>query len=160
MSEQTVTDFAVAAYQEEDGSWTVLPLPLQVAEDLSELTAAVRHLPAEMGAVALVSVADDFFLVLRVRGAQERLLVSDAALADEWPLGRQALDALDAEVPDEDADVTPAGDLGILADLGVDPLELSAICADLDAYPDEQLGRIAERLGFGEDFDRALDGSL
>jgi putative tRNA adenosine deaminase-associated protein len=159
MSEDTVTDFAVAAYLE-DGAWTVAPLRRALASDLAGLLAGVRQLPAESGAIALVSVADEFFLALRVRGDTVAVLVSDAAAAEDWPLGREALDAVDAEVPEDDGDLTPVGDLDIFADLGLSGLELAAICADPDAFPDELLGRVAERLGFGAEFDQAVDGTL
>jgi putative tRNA adenosine deaminase-associated protein len=154
----TATDFAVVAYREE-GAWTVAPLPLRLASDLDGIVTALRQLPAETGAMALVSVADDFFLVVRVRGSDVRLLVSDAALADEWPLGREALEALDVEPPAEE-EVTPAGELDVFADLGLAAMELAALCADEDAYPDELLGRVASRLGFGDEFERAVDGTL
>lgn len=161
MSEDTVTDFAVAAYREDD-QWQVAPLPLRAAGDLRSLVATLRQLPAEAGALGLVSVADDFFLAVRVRGPQVRLLLSDATAADEWPIAQEAIDALDLEVPDEsvEADAGPIGDLDLTADLGLPSFELAEICADLDAYPDELLGRVATRLGFGEQFDRAVDGTL
>jgi len=59
---------------------------------------------------------------------------------------------------DEDLDqVLPAGDLSILADLGVDEMELCALSGDLDLFPDEVLASLARRIGFGAVFDRALD---
>ena len=159
MPDVTMTDFAVAAYLE-DGLWQVAPLPLRAAEDLDSLVAALRQQPAELGALGLVSVADDFFLAVRVRGAQVQMLLSDATAADEWPLAQEVVDALD--VPEEELDADdagPVGDLGLAADLGLSSFELSAICGDLEAYPDELLGRVAERLGFGDQFDQAVDGS-
>lgn len=161
MAEDTVTDFAVAAYRE-DGDWEVAPLPLRAAADLDSLVAALRQLPAETGALALVSVADDFFLAVRVRGARVLVLLSDATAADEWPIAQEAIDMLGLEVPDDsvEADPGPIGDLDLAADLGLPAFELDEICADTEAYPDELLGRVATRLGFGPQFDRALDGTL
>lgn len=158
MADVTMTDFAVAAYRE-DGAWQVNPLPLQAAEDLDDLVTALRRQPAEAGALGLVSVADDFFLALRVRGAQVQLLLSDATAADEWPLAQDALDALDLADEELADDAGPVGDFTLAADLGLSAMELSAICGDLDAYPDELLGRVAERLGFGELFDDAVDSA-
>ena len=37
-------------------------------------------------------------------------------------------------------------------------MELAALCDDLDLYPDEMLGSVASRLGFGEAFQAAVDG--
>ena len=51
----------------------------------------------------------------------------------------------------------PAGDVGIFADLGLDEMELSALLGDLDAYADEMLLSVADRLGFADVYDRALE---
>ena len=51
----------------------------------------------------------------------------------------------------------PAGDLDIFADIGVAAMEVSAVCGDLDLYPDEMLAQIAARIGFGPQFDRAVE---
>ena len=61
---------------------------------------------------------------------------------------------------DDDEQVVPAGDLEIFADLGMSSMELAAICSDLELYPDEMLGQIAARIGFGPQFDRAVDDDL
>jgi putative tRNA adenosine deaminase-associated protein len=147
-------DFAVAAFLA-DRVWHVSPLPARAATDLAGLVAALRVLPADGPALGLVSVADDFFVVVRLRGPDVRMLLSDATAAGEWLLAREVLDALDIGDPGEE--VRPVGDLGLVADLGLDKAELSRLCADLDLYPDEVLGTIAERLGFGAQFERAVD---
>ncbi|MDP9393975.1 MAG: tRNA adenosine deaminase-associated protein [Actinomycetota bacterium] len=159
LTNDTVTDFAVVAYRDE-GRWEVAPLPPHATDDLASLILSLSHLPAETGALALVSVADDFFLVVRVRGTSVRLLVSDATAADEWPLARHAVDHLGVPLPDDDDDPQPAGDLAIVADLGMSDLELGVLCDDLDLYPDEVLGRVAARIGFGVQFEAAVDAVL
>jgi putative tRNA adenosine deaminase-associated protein len=152
-------DFALAAYREE-GEWQVDPLPPSVGADLHEMLAVLRQRPGDAGALGLLSVDEDFFLLLRVLGQEERLLLSDVTAATEWPVARAALDHLHLPVPEgDDVDhVQPAGDLGIIADLGVDAMAMGAICDDLDAYPDEQLGIVAERLGFADGYEKALAG--
>ena len=52
----------------------------------------------------------------------------------------------------------PAGDLDIFADLGVAAMEVSAVCGDLELYPDEMLAQIASRIGFGPQFDGPSGG--
>jgi len=150
-------DFALAAYREE-GRWQVDPLPPSVGADLHSLIAVLRQRPGDGGALGLVSVDEDFFLLLRVLGAGDRLLLSDVTAATEWPLARAALDHLHLPLPEgDDVDhVQPAGDLGIIADLGMDAMEMGALCDDLDSYPDELLGDVAERLGFGDGYRAAL----
>lgn len=153
-----VLDFAVAAYLEE-GIWQVVALPLKDTEDLAAILAALRQLPADAGALGMVSVADDFFVLLRVRGPDVRLVLSDATAAEDWALARQALEQLGIDPDDEELEEGPVGDLGAFADLGLSELDLSMIVEDLDAYPDESLGTVAERLGFGSQFERAVEGA-
>jgi putative tRNA adenosine deaminase-associated protein len=90
------------------------------------------------------------------------LFLSDLTAAVDYPLARQLLDALEIPVPSDDEldQVLPAGDLSIFADLGLDEMELGAISADLDLYPEDAVIRIAERLHFGDAVERALDIAL
>ena len=148
--------YAVIAYRVQ-GPWQVEVLPDAVTEDLDALIAAVRQQPGESSALALVDIADEFFVAARVRRGQVRLLLSDATAALDWELAAQVLDHLDLDVPDDDADVEPAGDLGIFDDLGLDPREVEALLSDLDAYADEMLSSLARRLGFAEAYERAVD---
>jgi putative tRNA adenosine deaminase-associated protein len=157
----TATDFAVAVYRE-DGQWVVASLPPSSAESLDALVRSLRQLPAEGGAIGLISVAEDFFVALRVLGDDELILLSDVTAAEDWPLAREVLDRLELPMPEgDDLDtVQPAGDLGVFADLGLPPMEVAMICEDPDLYPDEMLGSIASRLGFGEAFEQTLDQVL
>ena len=148
----TLVDFAVVVFREE-GRWQVGSLPHRAAETLEGMVAAVRQQPTEGPRFAVSSYGDDFFLAIRPEGDEIRLMLSDATAADEWPIAAEVLEALDEPVPDEDDEVEPAGDLDIFGDLGMDAMELSALCSDLELYPDEMLSDIAGRLGFGPAFD-------
>ena len=161
MPEDTLVDFAVVAFRE-DGRWQVGSLPHRAAEDLSALLAAVRQQPTEGAMLALCSYGDDFFLVVRPEGSEVRLLVSDVTASGEWPIARAALALVGEPAPEDDdfEHVAPAGDLDIFADLGVDSMELSAVCSDLELYPDEMLGQIAARIGFGPQFNRLVEDDL
>jgi putative tRNA adenosine deaminase-associated protein len=107
----------------------------------------------------LAAVGDDFFVIIRVTGGNISVFLSDLTASVDWPLAKQVLEYLDIPVPyDEDLDqVLPAGELSILADLGVDEMELCALSGDLDLFPDEVLASLARRVGFGAAFDRALE---
>jgi putative tRNA adenosine deaminase-associated protein len=162
MAVESAADFAVVAFQE-DGLWQAAPLPPRVAGGgLHGLITALRQQPAEGGTIGLVSVNEDFFVAVRLVGHDVRLLLSDVTAAEESPLAREVLDELDLPMPeDEDLDqVQPAGDLGLFTDLGMDAMELGALCDDLELYPDEMLASVASRLGFGEPFQRAVDTAL
>jgi putative tRNA adenosine deaminase-associated protein len=160
MSEETATDFAVVVYREDD-RWAADALPPTVGEDLDELVEATRRQSGGGGAIGLVSVEDDFFVAVRVLGREVKLLLSDVTAAGESPLAGEVLEALDLPMPGpEDDRAQPAGDLGIFSDLGLQPMELGALCDDMDLYPDQMLDSIAARLGFAEPFRRAMDSAL
>jgi putative tRNA adenosine deaminase-associated protein len=153
------TDFAVVVYREDD-RWQASVLPAQVGTDLDALVEATRRQAADGGAIGFVSVEDDFFVAVRVRGSDVSLLLSDVTAAGESPIAGEVLEALDLPLPGPDEAEQPAGDLTIFSDLGLKAMELGALCDDLDLYPDEMLDSIAARLGFAEPYRRALDAAL
>jgi putative tRNA adenosine deaminase-associated protein len=153
-------DFAIAAYRD-DGEWTVATLPPRAATELSVLIHALAQMPSEVGTIGMVSVEEDFFVLARVSGSHARLLLSDVGAATESPLAMSVIEHLELPPPDDDDDqIQPAGDLGILADLGISAMELGILCDDPDLYPDELLAEIAARLGFGNAFDDIVDAAL
>jgi len=156
--DDAAVDFAVAAWREE-GLWQVVLLPPGIGETLEGLVNALRAQPGEGGVLGLVSVAEEFFLLVRVLGEEVRLLLSDVYAAEEWPLGLDALDRLGIPSPedDESEDPQPAGDLRVVDDFGVGPVDLEFLLDDDEMWPDEQLATIATRIGFGEQFDAALE---
>lgn len=147
-------DFAVAAYRD-DGAWQVDEITDRFLLDVDALAAGLRRFAADSGALGLVAVDEDFFVIVRVAGTSVRMLLSDVTAADEWELAQSVVDVLGLPVLDEDDDPVPAGDLGLLADLGVSAVDLAALLDDDEAYPDEVLSEIAARLGFGALFDEA-----
>ena len=160
MGRDTADSLAVVVFRE-DGAWQSGVLPERVTDDLEGLIAVVRQQPGENGALALVNVADEFFVAVRVRGDDVRLLLSDVTAAVAWDLARQVVARLDLPTPGEDdlEDVWPAGDLSIFGDLGLDEMEMGAVLADVDAYADEMLLAIAARLGFADVYDRAVEAA-
>lgn len=159
MAEDTLVDFAVVVFREE-GQWQVGSLPHKAATELPALLHAVRQQPSEGPTFAICSYGDDFFLVIRPEGDDVRLMISDATAAGDWPVAREALDLVDEPQPEDDEAAAPAGDLDIFADLGIDSMELVAVCSDLEAYPDEMLGQVAARIGFGPQFESVVDDDL
>jgi len=155
------TDFAIIVYREEE-QWEADVLPTAVTADLDGLVRALRRQPSIGGTIGFAGVGDDFFVAVRILGEDVSLFLSDLTAAVDYPLARQVLDALDIPVPsDDDLDqVLPAGDLSIFADLGLDEMELGALSADLDLYPEDAVIGMAERLRFGDAVERALDIAL
>lgn len=149
--------FAVAAFRDA-GQWRVEVLPPAVLEDLSLLLSALRSQPPEGGPFVVATVRHEFFVVARQDGARISLLLSDMTAAVEFPLAEQALARLGEEPPsDEELDeVWPIGDLDLFADLGLAEDEMEEILDDMDAYPEEMLEDIAERLGLEDEYSQAV----
>jgi len=156
MSEQVeAVDFALAAYRDE-GVWTVEELADDVIEDVETISHALRRFPGDGGAVGLVAVDEDFFVIVRVSGPSTRVLLSDITAADEWELAGSAIDFLGLPPPEDEDPQVPAGDLDLLGDLGMHAMDMGVLLDDVDLYPDEMLSDVARRLGFGELFDDAI----
>ncbi|CAB4708353.1 unannotated protein [freshwater metagenome] len=146
-------DIAVAAWHE-DGRWTlgVLPDPTDIAQIITSL----KSQQTNGGAIALISIDEEFFILIRVLGSHISLFLSDSTCAFDYPVAEELLDIADLPMPEEDDDAFPIGQIEILADLGLNGMELCALCDDLELFPDEQLEAIANRLGFGDQFAELL----
>lgn len=148
-------DFALAAYRDE-GQWEVQELAHDTLADIDSLAHALRRFPGDGGAVGLVAIDEDFFLIVRVAGSSTRVLLSDITAATEWELASSAVEFLHLPAPEDEDDQEPAGDLELLSDLGLSAMDLAVLLDDLDLYPDELLSEITRKLGFGELFDDAV----
>jgi len=147
-------DIAVAAWHE-DGRWTlgVLPDPTDIAQIITSL----KSQQTNGGAIALISIDEEFFILIRVLGSHISFFLSDATCAFDYPVAEELLDIADLPMPEEEDDANPIGQIEILADLGMSGMEISALCDDAELFPDEQLEAIANRLGFGDQFAELLD---
>jgi putative tRNA adenosine deaminase-associated protein len=154
MAEDEV-DFAVAAYRDE-GEWQVVKLNPTLGEDVEELSHALTRFPSDVGVLGLVSMNDDFFVILRRSGSQVRAMLSDVTAVTDWPLASGVADLLDLPDPDDDDEPQPAGDLELLSDLGMPALELGVLCDDDELYPEDILRDVAARLGFGDAFEAVI----
>lgn len=152
---EAAVDFVLVAYREE-GIWQLQELDEEAVANLDVFLHELRRWPGDGGALGLASFDEDFFLLARVQGERSALLLSDVTAATDWPIAREVLEHLDLPVPDDEDDPEPAGDLGIVADLGMGAMDMGALLDDLDLYPDELLGDIAASLGFGELYDDVL----
>ncbi|MGL5809662.1 MAG: tRNA adenosine deaminase-associated protein [Nocardioides sp.] len=144
-------DFAVAAYREE-GVWQLQEVTSESLASAGVLADALRRLPGDGGALGLVAMDEDFFVLIRVAGPLTRMLLSDVTAAEEFEFARSVLEFLGVASLDED-DQAPAGDLDLLGDIGMPAMDLGLLIDDLDLYPDEMLSAVAGRLGFGPQFD-------
>lgn len=151
-------DLIVALYRE-DGLPVVVALGIELANDLDELIAQLRRIPGDGGAVGLVSIDSEFFVVVRVRGKHVQVLLSDELAANDWPIARDVADFLGSELPDEDDESGPIGDLDILADVGLRDFEMEALCDD-DEDSDVIVERIAKKLKFTAQYRKTVQASF
>ncbi|MDT4893405.1 MAG: hypothetical protein QOE97_2440 [Pseudonocardiales bacterium] len=144
---------AVAGYRDA-GQWRVEPLPPTVLGDLGILLQALRSQPPEGGPFVIAIVDDEFFVIARQDGPRISLLLSDMTASVEYPLAEQALARLGEEPPDDDEldEVWPIGDLDLFADLEVTEDDMEQILDDMDAYPDEMLEAIVDRIGIADEY--------
>ncbi|MFC9994679.1 tRNA adenosine deaminase-associated protein [Nocardia sp. NPDC127526] len=157
-----VEGFAVAVVREET-TWKCTPLSAAALNSLSAAEQELRDLRSSGATFGLLDVDDEFFIILRPGPTGSRILLSDATAAIDYDIAADVLEELNIEIPDIDPDdiddIEPweEGDLAVLADLGLPEPVLSVILAETDLYPDEQLGMIAQRLGFANEFAAVLD---
>lgn len=148
-------DLVIALYRE-DGAPVAVPLELDLANDLDGLVTQLRRIPGDAGAVGLVSVADEVFAIVRVRGKHVQVFCSDVVAAYEWPIARDVVDFLDLDMPEESEDGYPIGDSDILADAGLPDFELEAMAEDYDTETTALLELIAKKVGFGSVYAKAV----
>jgi putative tRNA adenosine deaminase-associated protein len=152
--------YAVAAHRD-SGQWRIEPLPPTVLADLGVLLQALRSQPPEGGPFVVASVDDEFFLIARQEGARISMLLSDMTASVEYPLAEQALSRLGEDPPEDDEldEVFPVGDLDLFTDLDLPEDEMEQILDDLDAYPEDLLESIVNRLGLSDEFANATESA-
>lgn len=151
-------DLVVALYRE-DGQPVAVALGVELANDLDELIAQLRRMPGDGGALGLVSIASEFFVLVRVRGKHVQVLLSDELAANDWPIARDVADFLGSELPDDDEDAGPIGDLDIFADVGLPDFELEALCDD-DDDSDALVERIVKKLKYAPQYRKVVQVSF
>ncbi|MEI6216418.1 MAG: tRNA adenosine deaminase-associated protein [Actinomycetes bacterium] len=147
-------DFGVIAWHE-DGRWN-----LSVLEETRDIGFLIDRLKAQQtngGAIALISIDEEFFIVARALGSQMQMMISDVTYATDYEVAAELVEILDLPFPEDDDDSQPGGDIDLLIDLGMSVMELEALCDDSDLFPDEQIDAIAARIGFGDEFAEAYD---
>jgi putative tRNA adenosine deaminase-associated protein len=153
-------DFVIAGYRE-DGQPMVQALAKDLANDLEELILQLRRLPGDAGALGFVSLVEEVFVLVRVRGQHVQVLLNDATAAADWPIAHDVADLLDEDIPDSDDDdeAEPMGDLGIVADLGMSEFDLGALLEDLDLGSDQMLIEIADKINLNPQFRRVAEAA-
>lgn len=147
-------DIAVAAWHE-DGRWSLANLP--DAHDLAHIIESLKSQQTNGGALALIAIDEEFFMIIRVLGSHIKMFMSDVTCALDYQVASEFLELCDLDMPEDEDEPMPAGQMDILSDLGLKQMELSALCDDNELFPDEQLEAIASRLGFSDQFSELLE---
>ena len=156
MLSKVSVDFGCIAWHE-DGRWDASLL--NSTRDIGLIIDALKSQQTNGGAIALIAIEDEFVIIARVLGDQMRMMISDITYALDYEVAAELVEVLDLEYPEEEDDSQPGGDIDLLSDLGVGEMELLAILDDTELYPDEQLEAIANRLGFGEQFNQVIESN-
>ena len=144
----------IAALYHEDGVPRAVALQADMANDLDALIEELRRVPGDGGAVGIVSIASEFFVMVRVRGQKVQVLLSDIVAAGDWPIARDVVDYLGLDVPSDDDDSEAVGDIDLFTDVGLSEMELESMCDDLDSEPLDIIETVVEKLGFSGPYDR------
>ena len=156
MLSKVSVDFGCIAWHE-DGRWDASILNSN--RDIGLIIDALKSQQTNGGAIALIAIEDEFVIIARVLGDQMRMMISDITYALDYEVAAELVEVLDLEYPQEEDESQPGGDIDLLSDLGVGEMELLAILDDTELYPDEQLEAIANRLGFGEQFNQVIESN-
>lgn len=148
----------VAALYREDGRPAAIAMAKELANDFDEFVGQLRRVPGEAGALGIVIIDSDFFVLVRVRGKKVEVLLSDVAAANDWPLARDAADFLGEVVPDDEDEIGPVGDFDLFADAGLAEFDMEQLCSDLDADPADLVYEIVGKLGFGPAYKKVASG--
>ena len=154
MTMNSDVDFAVAAWHE-GGTWN-----LEMLSDPYNLGSVIKELQNQQnngGALALIAIDEEFFILVRVLGSHISLFISDVTCALDYEVANEFLELADLPIPEDDDEPLPGGHMDIISDLGMGHMELEALCDDTELFPDEQLEAIAKRLGFSEEFVELLE---
>jgi putative tRNA adenosine deaminase-associated protein len=150
--------FGIAVVRE-DGKWRCTSMKSAALTSLKAAETELREMRSAGAVFGLLDIDDEFFVIVRPAPAGTRLFLSDATAALDYDIAEEVLRKLDAnmDLDDlEDEDPFEEGDLGLLSDLGLSDSVLSIILSD-DEYADEQLGRIAQEMGFADELAAVLD---
>ena len=144
-------DLIIALYREE-GQQIGIELDPHLANDLDALIGQLRRIPGDAGALGMVSLAGEVFVLVRVRGKNVKVYLSDIVAALDWPICRDVIEFLDEEIPDEEDESVPVGDSDILADAGLKEFDLESWASNYDIEAPEILAQIAKKIQFGPAF--------
>jgi len=160
--------YATAALARVDSAWFGDELELDEVEDLDGVVELLREVVGDDAETALLFVEEDdeWFAVLRIDADDDpRAFVSDSRVVTSSEIaGLFAEAAIDAATEDADSDdeeddtddenddgilsdSNPAGDIGLLADLGTPAARLVELCNEEGQLPSDVISTLCEAAG-------------
>ena len=143
-------------------AWTATDLDLSEVGTLDELAEAMLDAAAGGPVFALLEEDDEYLAVIRLDSEADdaKVFLSDARVVTTSELAERLFgEAVEPPVPADDpeegtkADIEPAGDAGLLADLGVPASELERLCRQQGNLPSDIAAILAEKVGAGDALD-------
>jgi putative tRNA adenosine deaminase-associated protein len=159
--------YVASTFARVDSAWFGDDVSLDDIEDLDGVVELVREVIGDEADTGLLFVEqdDEWFAVLRIDAdGDPRVFVSDARAVGSSDIASalaegaievavdSAEDEDDSEDDDDDestalADGDPAGDAGLLSDLGTSATQLLALCAEEGALPADIIAAVCEAAG-------------
>jgi putative tRNA adenosine deaminase-associated protein len=155
-----VSYLAVSLARTERG-WEGREVDLGDVEDLDGLTDLLRDAVGDGPGPGLLLLEenDEYLAIVRADDTGDpRVFLSDRRAVGGSEAAALLAEA-DLDLPDPDEESTrpaaePAGDAGLLADLGTSPDRLLALCAEEGLLPADVLTAVAEDCGFVDDLEQ------
>ena len=148
-------DFALAAYREE-GVCRFRSRPRR-ARRHRQPSHALRRFPGDGGSVGMIGIDEDFFVLVRVAGANTRVLLSDFTAADEWEASSVRPSRVLVACPSPRTTTSrPWPATSVSSATSACTPWTWACSSTTTTCTDEMLSDVARRLGFGPLFDETV----
>jgi putative tRNA adenosine deaminase-associated protein len=143
------------AFARTDAGWVGTETDLTEVAGVDDITDIMRETAVETAGdtvLLLLEQEDEWFAVVRLDdGEDPRVFLSDPRASLTSDLAHMLHDQI-GDSGDEMPSDEPAGDPGLLADLGTDAARLTDLGER--TLPGDALAVVAERAGFAEEYDR------
>ena len=159
--------FAAALVQADDG-WSGREIDMENVEDLDTLVELLRDLAEGKTAIFFLEEDDEYVAIVRVDGdGDPRTFISDdraiatsahAALVMEDVVPPEEAEAEEDDDEGTRPDAEVAGDVEIVASLGISADRLIALCATEGMLPADIVTAICEKAGCAEALDDLREG--
>ena len=92
-------EFALLAWRD-DGRWRISQLPDDATTDIGVVLDALRAQQVDGGALAMLAIDDQFFIIIRQIGAKMQMVLSDVMTALDYEIAAEVLELSDIESPE------------------------------------------------------------